>query len=165
MARRISPTRGRVVILMGSKGDLDHVNQIVAQLEALDIPCTLRVASAHKSVRHLLGMLESFSELQEPIVVIAVAGRSNALAGMADANTIFPVITCPPVSSAFAGADIYSSLRMPSGVAPLVVLAPEGAALAAAKILALSDASLRARIEGYQVEMTKKILADDESLR
>ena len=155
---------GRVVILMGSNSDLDHVSKIGIQLKAFNIPFTQRVASAHKSVRHLLGILERFRKVEEPTVFIAVAGRSNALAGMVDANTLFPVITCPPLSSAFAGADIYSSLRMPSGVAPLVVLSPEGAALAAAKILALSDATLRARIADYQTEMTKAILTSDEYL-
>ncbi len=152
---------GRVVIIMGSKSDLEHVDKITAQLDALGISYTRRVASAHKSVRHLLAILE---ELEEPVVLITVAGRANALGGMVDANTPWPVITCPPVSSAFAGADIYSSLRMPSGVAPLVVLEPEGAALAAAKILALSDPALRARITAYQSRMEDDIVAADQSL-
>jgi len=185
---------GHVVIIMGSKRDLDHVDKIVAQLSDLGVGCTLRVASAHKSVRHLLDLLAdagrrgqgNFAEigrrpsqkagevsdratsprpsLREPTVFIAVAGRSNALAGMVDANTVHPVITCPPVSDAFAGADIFSSLRMPSGVAPLVVLDPRGAALAAAKMLALSDPELGERIAAYQAEMTDQVVADDESL-
>jgi len=155
---------GRIVIIMGSKHDLDHVNKIVAQLSDLGIGCTLRVASAHKSVRHLLDLLVEYEQVSEPVVFIAVAGRSNALAGMVDANTVHPVITCPPVSATFAGADIYSSLRMPSGVAPLVVLDPRGAALAAAKILALSDPELRERIAAYQAEMTSQVVAADQSL-
>jgi phosphoribosylaminoimidazole carboxylase PurE protein len=83
---------------------------------------------------------------------------------MVDANTTYPVITCPPVSSAFGGADIYSSLRMPSGVAPTVVLDPGGAALAAAKILAISNPALRDRIAAYQAEMTETIMEADRSL-
>jgi 5-(carboxyamino)imidazole ribonucleotide mutase len=156
---------GRVVILMGSKSDLDHVNAIAAQLEALGVPSERRVASAHKSVRHLLDILAACNASAEPLVFIAVAGRSNALAGMVDANTPFPVITCPPTSSAFGGADLYSSLRMPGGVAPLVILEPSGAALAAAKILALGDAALAERIAAYQAEMTAAILAADEQVR
>ncbi len=158
-------TTGRVIILMGSKSDLEHVNKITAQLDALGVAHTVRVASAHKSVRHLLALLEEYGASGEPTVFIAVAGRSNALAGLVDANTVYPVITCPPVSSAFGGADIFSSLRMPSGVAPTVILEPEGAALAAAKILALADADLRAKIAAYQEEMTRSILAADASLR
>ena len=155
---------GRVVIVMGSKRDLAHVNKIVAWLRDLGVACTLHVASAHKSVRHLLRMLARYNEDRVATVFVAVAGRSNALAGMIDANTVYPVITCPPVSTTFGGADIYSSLRMPSGVAPMVILEPEGAALAAAKILALSDSELRARLLTYQSDMAHQVVAADESL-
>jgi len=140
------------------------VDKIVSELQVFQVPCEKRIASAHKSVRHLLMMLDQYNASQEPLVFIAVAGRSNALAGMLDANTAFPVITCPPISTAFAGADIYSSLRMPGGVAPMVVLEPSGAALAAAKILALTDPVLRERIAAYQCEMTDSIVAADASL-
>jgi 5-(carboxyamino)imidazole ribonucleotide mutase len=154
----------QVVIIMGSKSDLEHANQIAALLREFGIAYTLRVASAHKSVRHLLALLESYNDAPDPIVLITVAGRSNALGGMVDANTPHPVITCPPISSAFGGADVYSSLRMPSGVAPALVLDPQGAALAAAKILALSDAALRQRIVAYQAQMTQSITEADASL-
>jgi phosphoribosylaminoimidazole carboxylase PurE protein len=156
---------GRVVILMGSKSDMEHVDKITTSLEAFGVSYTKRVASAHKSVRHLLEIVEDYNSISEPMVIIAVAGRSNALAGMVDANTVHPVITCPPPSTAFGGADIFSSLRMPSGIAALVILEPEGAALAAAKILAISDMALRARIAAYQVAMTDSIVAADKSLQ
>jgi len=53
---------------------------------------------------------------------------------------------------------------MPSGVAPAVVLEPANAALAAAKMLALADPALRARVGAYQGEMTENILRADERL-
>lgn len=155
---------GRVVILMGSKSDLEHVNKIGAQLDAFGIAYSKRVASAHKSPRYLLDAIDGYNQSKEGLVFIAVAGRSNALGGMLDANTPFPVITCPPTSSSFGGADIYSSLRMPSGVAPSVILEPESAALAAAKILALSDVALRDRIIAFQQEMTESIIQADQNL-
>jgi len=156
---------GRVVLIMGSQSDLGHAQEITAQLDAFGVAHTAHVASAHKSVRHLLGILESYSQTSEPFVFITIAGRSNALGGMVDANTIHPVITCPPVSMAFGGADIYSSLRMPSGVAPMVVLEPGAAALAAVKILAVADASLRERVAAFQAEMSEAIVAADRELR
>ena len=155
---------GRAVILMGSKSDLPHVREITSQLDDFGVPYSLRVASAHKSVRHLLGILDEYGDGSEPLVYIAVAGRSNALGGMVDANTVHPVITCPPVSSTFGGADIYSSLRMPSGVAPMVVLDPKGAALAAAKILASTDAVLAARVAAFQNEITAAIVLADTTI-
>jgi 5-(carboxyamino)imidazole ribonucleotide mutase/phosphoribosylaminoimidazole-succinocarboxamide synthase len=71
-----------------------------------------------------------------------------------------PVIACPPYSERFAGADIFSSLRMPSGVAPALVLEPEGAALLAAKILGRREA-----VRLYQEEQRRRLIADDQSLR
>ena len=76
------------------------------------------------------------------VMYTTIAGRSNALGGLVDATVTAPVITCPPYSEAFGGSDVFSSLRMPGGVAPLLILEPANAALAAAKILGLSDPRL-----------------------
>lgn len=154
-----------VIIIMGSKSDLAHAQAIADSLSELGISSEMRVASAHKSPRHLLDMLAAYERDAGPRIIITVAGRSNALGGMVDANTTWPVITCPPVSNTFAGADIYSSLRMPSGVAPMVVLEPGSAALAAAKILALSDPGLRERLRVYQTAFAETIVADDQEVR
>jgi phosphoribosylaminoimidazole carboxylase PurE protein len=83
-------------------------------------------------------------------VYITVAGRSNALSGFVDAQVTAPVIACPPESEAFGGLDILSSLRMPRGVAPLVVLEPENAALAAAKMLGMVSAGMRGAVAHAQ---------------
>jgi 5-(carboxyamino)imidazole ribonucleotide mutase/phosphoribosylaminoimidazole-succinocarboxamide synthase len=111
-----------VPIIMGSKSDLGHALKIVDGLNAFGIASEIRVASAHKAARYLLDLLAGYEADSRPKVYITVAGRSNALSGMVDANVTAPVIACPPYSDRFGGADLYSSLRMPSGVAPAVVL-------------------------------------------
>ncbi len=98
-------------------------------------------------------MLES-----EKIIYITVAGRSNALSAFVDANTSKPVIACPPYSEKFGGADIFSSLRVPSGIGSVVTIEPEGAAIAAAKIFGLDDEKINKIIKDYQ-STKKKILA------
>ena len=153
-----------VPIIMGSKADLPFAQRIARSLGDFGVPCELRVASAHKSVEHLLRLLAGYED-RGVTAYVTVAGRSNALSGLVDARVTAPVIACPPYSEAFAGADIYSSLRMPKGVAPLVVLEPEGAALAAAKIAALSDPALAARIAAYHAQLADDIENDDTSLR
>ena len=153
-----------VVILMGSKSDLPFVTRITDALDALGVPHERRVASAHKSARYLLDLLADYEAGGEVGVYLTVAGRSNALSGMVDANVAAPVIACPPYSETFAGADLYSSLRMPSGVAPAVVLDPAGAALLAAKILAVGDDALRARVAEAQRAQTAAILAADNQV-
>ena len=108
----------KVVILMGSKSDLPFVEKIASALDGFGIAHEQRVASAHKSARYLLDLLTEYEASGTVGVYITVAGRSNALSGMADANVTAPVIACPPYSDKFGGADLYSSLRLPSGVAP-----------------------------------------------
>jgi phosphoribosylaminoimidazole carboxylase PurE protein len=154
-----------VVILMGSKVDLPFVEKICAALDRFGIPWERRVASAHKSARHLLDLLAQYEADPCPKVYITVAGRSNALSGLVDANVVAPVIACPPYSEKFAGADLFSSLRMPSGVAPAVVLEPEAAALLAAKVLAVHDSALCKRVRDYQATLTAQITADDAEAR
>ena len=75
------------------------------------------------------------------------------------------MIACPPYSEKFGGADIYSSLRVPSGVAPLLVLEPEGAAVAAAKIFAVQDQELERRVNEYQRAKKIEIEKADESVK
>lgn len=153
-----------VPIIMGSKADLAYAQAIAGELAALGIASELRVASAHKAARYLLDLLAAYEADGRPKVYITIAGRSNALSGMVDANVAAPVIACPPYSERFGGADLFSSLRMPSGVAPAVVLEPAGAALLAAKILGLTDAELRGRVAALQQAATAQLIGDDRTL-
>ena len=154
-----------VVIIMGSKSDLEHARQIQAALTEFDLPSELRIASAHKSAGHLIQLLAEYESQERPLVYIAVAGRSNALGGVVDAHTTWPVVNCPPYSARFSGVDIFSSLRMPSGVACLTVLEPRAAALAAAKIVALHSPSLADRVHSYQKGLETTIVQHDEEVR
>ncbi len=149
---------------MGSRSDLKHAQTIAAALEKLGIESKIRIASAHKIPAVLLQILADYEADPRPKVYITIAGRSNALSGMVDAQVAAPVIACPPSSDAFGGADIFSSLRMPSGVAPAVILDAEGAALLAAKILALADPSIRDRIVALHKENAARLMLDDQEL-
>lgn len=153
-----------VVILMGSRSDMDHAEAIAKGLAEFGIDSELRVGSAHKAPAHVLKIVEQYEADPRPKVYITIAGRSNALSGFTDPQVTAPVIACPPPSSSFGGADVYSSLRMPGGVAPAVVLEPANAALLAAKILALLDADLKARVAAYQKANRDKITQDDAEI-
>lgn len=118
------------------------------------------VASAHKMSLKCLEIIKAH-QVENP-VFITIAGRSNALSGFSDAQTHCPVIACPPYSDAFAGGDVFSSLRMPSGVATLLVLEPQNAALAAAKIIALSNEKVKNKVLEFQDIQRKKLLEDNE---
>ncbi len=152
----------KVVIIMGSKSDADWAKKISRLLEEFGIEVVMRVSSAHKTPLKCHEIIKEYEE--EGVVFITVAGRSNALGGFTDAQTHCPVISCPPRSDRLWEVDIYSSLRMPSGVAPLVITEAEGAALAAAKILALSDEGVKEKVIAYQEQMRQKIFQADGEL-
>jgi len=155
--------KSKAVILMGSEKDLEFCREIAKHLKALSVDYMFRVASAHKTPDKVLEVLKEFEK--EKVVYITVAGRSNALSAFVDANTAKPVIACPPYSEKFGGADIYSSLRVPSGIGSLVTIEPEGAAIAVAKIFAVEDEALSKRIGKYQREKKREIEKADESVK
>jgi 5-(carboxyamino)imidazole ribonucleotide mutase len=148
--------KGKAIILMGSDRDLDFSKKIAKYLKLLGVNYEFRVASAHKSPEQVLKIIRDLEK--NKIVYITVAGRSNALSAFVDANTINPVIACPPISEKFAGADIFSSLRVPSGIGSLVTIEPEGASIATAKIFALEDEKIRKLLIKHQLSK-KKLLA------
>ena len=150
-----------VIIIMGSPSDAGFSAKITEALDGLGIPWETRVASAHKVPSYVLEMLETYEADPRPKVYITVAGRSNALSGLVDAQVSAPVIACPPYSDKFGGHDVFSSLRMPSGVAPAVVLEPVNAALLAAKILSLADPALVERVEEAQAAQRQRLLDAD----
>ena len=155
--------KGEVIIIMGSERDLDFCNEIAKHLKSLGLEYLLRVGSAHKTPEKVLKIIKEYEK--QKVVYVTVAGRSNALSAFVDANTTKPVIACPPYSEKYCGADIYSSLRVPSGVASVVTIEPEGAALAAAKMLAVQDEELEKRIGDYQQSKKRDIEKADESTR
>jgi phosphoribosylaminoimidazole carboxylase PurE protein len=154
----------QIIIIMGSKADLAHAQAITKTLKALDVSYEMRVCSAHKATRRLLEMLQAY-EHSGPLIYITIAGRSNALSAVVDANTRFPVIACPPYSDRFGGMDILSSLRLPSGIASPTILEPEGAALLAAKMLALSDTQLEQRLNAYKQRFSAELTQADEEVK
>ena len=126
---------GKALIIMGSERDLDFSREIAKYLKLLGVEYEFRVASAHKTPLTVLEILKEFET--QKVIYITVAGRSNALSAFIDGSTTKPVIACPPYSEKYGGADIYSSLRVPSGIGSVVTIEPEAAAIAAAKIFAL----------------------------
>ena len=148
---------------MGSERDFEFCREIAKHLKTLGVDFEFRVASAHKTPEKVLAILMEFEK--EKIVYVTVAGRSNALSSFVDANTSKPVIACPPYSEKFGGADIYSSLRVPSGIGSVVTVEPEGAAIAAAKILAVGDEKREKYIKDYQLGKKKEIEKADETVK
>ena len=154
---------GNAVIVMGSERDLDFSRDIAKYLKLLWVNFEFRVASAHKSPEAVLAIIKEFEA--QKVVYVTVAGRSNALSAFVDANSSKPVIACPPYAEKYGGADIYSSLRVPSGIGSVVTIEPEGAAIATAKILALEDAELAQTVKNYQASKRTELEKANESVK
>jgi 5-(carboxyamino)imidazole ribonucleotide mutase len=54
---------------------------------------------------------------------------------------------------------------MPSGVAPMVILNPKNAALAAAKIIGLNNDEVRTEVSKFQEAQRQKLIEDNSSIR
>lgn len=160
---RCERVNGKAIVIMGSERDLQFCREIAKYLKLLGVEYAFRVGSAHKTPEQVLSILKEFEK--EKIVYVTVAGRSNALSAFVDANTSKPVIACPPYSEKYGGTDIYSSLRVPSGIGSTVTIEPEGAAIAAAKILALEDKALEKRVKDHQSAKKKELEKADGSVK
>lgn len=154
----------RVVILMGSPSDKEHCEKIKKNLEKFGVSADLRITSAHKGTEETLRILRYYESHGVPLVFIAVAGRSNGLGPVLSGNTAFPVINCPPIKEGWGPHDIWSSMRLPSGLGCTTVISPEGAALAAAQILGMTNHMIWCALRGFQLSNAIKLMDEDQKL-
>ena len=136
-----------VPIIMGSKSDEAHARKIAEHLDRFGVKAELYVASAHKVPELVLSIVDDFNKSNDAICYITIAGRSNGLSGVVAANSIHPVIACPPFKDkADYLSNIHSSVQMPSDTPAMTVIDPQNAAMAAIRILALTDKGLRKQV-------------------
>ncbi|HUG30733.1 MAG TPA: 5-(carboxyamino)imidazole ribonucleotide mutase [Candidatus Limnocylindria bacterium] len=152
----------RVGVVGGSRSDFPILEQATAVLDMLEVPCELRVVSAHRSPDHLYRYAET-AAARGIRVIIAGAGGAAHLPGMLAAKTSLPVIGVPMPTKHLDGMDsLLSIVQMPRGipVATVAIGNAENAALLAVEILALGDADLGARLDAYRADLTRMVLED-----
>jgi 5-(carboxyamino)imidazole ribonucleotide mutase len=157
----------KIVVLMGSPRDLHFASKIKSFLkkEKLPVKVVYNVASAHRTPEKLLKDLKNYDESGDPIVYITVAGLSDALSGVVAGYTQFPVIACPPDSDKHGAAKVFSSTAMPKGIPVAYVVKPENAALAATRILAMSNPELKKCLKALKEKMAKAVYEGDEEVK
>jgi 5-(carboxyamino)imidazole ribonucleotide mutase len=140
-----------VGIIMGSSSDGETMAPAKETLDALEIPCEMRVVSAHRMPDEMFAYAASARE-RGIQVIIAGAGGAAHLPGMTAAKTLVPVIGVPVPSKALKGMDsLLSIVQMPAGV-PVATMAIGGAvnaALFAARIVALGDPGVEKRLQQF----------------
>lgn len=108
----------RVGIIMGSKSDMDEMAKAGQVLEDAGVRFEIRVMSAHRDPETVADYCRN-ARMRGLRVIIAGAGLSAALPGVAAAHTTLPVVGVPLSSrlSAAGGLDsILSVVQMPPGV-------------------------------------------------
>ena len=156
-----------VGVVMGSDSDLPVMQSAVDILGELGIGHEVRVTSAHRTPDEMIqyGKEAADRGIQ---VIIAGAGGAAHLPGMLASVTILPVIGVPVRTSALSGMDsLLSIVQMPRGV-PVATVAVDNATnagLLAARILALSDPELAAKVAARTEEMKQMALDADARVR
>ena len=153
----------QVGIIMGSKSDYEVMKDACDVLDEFGIEYEKRIVSAHRTPE----LLQSYSKSAKDKgikIIIAGAGGAAHLPGMVAANTTIPVIGVPVKSRALNGLDsLLSIVQMPGGI-PVGTMAINGsknAALYAISILAISDESIRKKLEDFRYFQTKEVLESE----
>ncbi len=156
-----------VSIVMGSDSDLPVMKKAAEMLDELGIGYEMRIISAHREPELFFDYAKSAEE-RGVKVIIAGAGMAAHLPGMCAALFPLPVIGVPMHTTSLGGRDsLYSIVQMPSGipVATVAIGGAKNAAILAAKILAVSDAELLAKLKAFSGKMAEEVVGKDEKLQ
>ena len=153
----------KVGIIMGSDSDLPIIQKCVDMLKKLEVPYEVHIYSAHRTPIEARDFAVN-ARANGFGAIIAAAGMAAHLAGAIAANTTLPVIGIPCKSSVLDGMDaLLSTVQMPTGI-PVATVAINGganAALLAAQIIAVEDASLAEKLDAKRASDAEGVLAKD----
>ena len=146
-----------VAVICGSRSDLPVLGGCFDALDSYGIGWEANVISAHRQPEALTAYVRD-AEARGVRVFVGAAGMAAHLPGVLASLTARPVIGVPLDAGALGGADaLYSVVQMPPGV-PVATVAigsagGKNAAHLAARILALSDPTLAARVDAVRAEL------------
>ena len=145
----------KVIIWLGSKSDMEFVDGMGKEFKAWGVDSEYVIASAHKVPEKAFEMIKKNNK-EEDLVYVTVAGRSNALSGVVSANSVHPVIACPPFKDKMDFmVNINSTLNMPSDTPAMTVLDRLNVIMAVLRIFALKNKELKKKIL-QRIEKIKK---------
>ncbi len=157
----------KVGIVMGSDSDMPVMSKAADMLEKLGVEFEMTIISAHREPDTFFEYAKTAEE-RGLKVIIAGAGMAAHLPGLCAAIFPLPVIGIPMHTTSLGGRDsLYSIVQMPTGI-PVATVAINGganAAILAAKILAVSDPDLLARVKAYAEELRQQVEAKDAKLQ
>ncbi|HTD99650.1 MAG TPA: 5-(carboxyamino)imidazole ribonucleotide mutase [Mucilaginibacter sp.] len=150
----------KVGIIMGSKSDLNVMQDAADVLKELGVAYEITVVSAHRTPERMFSYAKSAAD-RGLKVIIAGAGGAAHLPGMVASLTHLPVIGVPVKSSnSIDGWDsILSILQMPNGipVATVALNAAKNAGILAAQILSTGDETIVKDLIAYKENLKQKV--------
>jgi 5-(carboxyamino)imidazole ribonucleotide mutase len=154
----------KIGIIMGSKSDLNIMQDAADVLKELGVDYEISVVSAHRTPDRMFNYARTAAE-RGLKVIIAGAGGAAHLPGMVASLTHLPVIGVPVKSSnSIDGWDsILSILQMPNGipVATVALNAAKNAGILAAQILSTADDKIVQNLIAYKENLKKKVEESD----
>ena len=155
-----------VGIIMGSDSDLDVMSVSAKVLDEFGVVNEVRVLSAHRTPDETSEYVKGAAGRGLKII-IAGAGGSAHLAGVAAAQTTLPVISIPVKRDNHGHEALWSNVAMPPGI-PLATMPENGgknAALLAIRILALSDPEVLKKYQAFVQKQHDSVLDKDAQLQ
>jgi 5-(carboxyamino)imidazole ribonucleotide mutase len=156
-----------VGIIMGSKSDLNVMQDAADFLKEVGVPFEITVVSAHRTPQRMFDYAAAAAG-RGLKVIIAGAGGAAHLPGMVASITCLPVIGVPVKSSnSIDGWDsVLSILQMPNGipVATVALNAAKNAGILAAQILGTSNAEVFQKLVDYKEDLRQKVEASAREL-
>ncbi|PIR97445.1 MAG: 5-(carboxyamino)imidazole ribonucleotide mutase [Candidatus Doudnabacteria bacterium CG10_big_fil_rev_8_21_14_0_10_41_10] len=136
----------KVVFIIASPSDEEWAKKIKAKLADWGLDHVTHIASAHKVPEKVFEIVQKYNKDQQ-IVYVTIAGRSNGLSAVVAANSIHPVIACPPFTDKIDMiVNVNSTLQMPSDTPVLTVLDPGNVAAAVSRIFGLADKDAQQKV-------------------
>jgi phosphoribosylamine--glycine ligase len=161
--------KARVGIVMGSDSDLPVMQVAADFLHAMGVSYEIKVSSAHRTPEAASDYAQT-AKSRGLQVIIAGAGMAAHLAGVLAAHTNIPIIGVPIDASPLNGLDaLLSTVQMPPGV-PVATMGigkagAKNAAVLAARILALNDTKVAAKLDAFKKKMAKQVEAKNMKLQ
>lgn len=145
-----------VAVICGSRSDLPTLKGCFDVLDSYGIGWEASVISAHRQPDALHAYVRE-AEGRGVRLFVGAAGLAAHLPGVLASLSALPVIGVPMNGGALGGADaLYAIVQMPPGVpVASVAIGSAGAKNAghlAARILALADPDLSARVEAFRAD-------------
>ena len=150
----------KIGIIMGSKSDLNVMQDAADVLKELGVSYEITVVSAHRTPERMFSYAKSAAD-RGLKVIIAGAGGAAHLPGMVASLTHLPVIGVPVKSSnSIDGWDsILSILQMPNGipVATVALNAAKNAGILAAQIVSTGDEIIVKELIAYKEKLKEAV--------